>query len=1036
MRRRFLLLVLLIVSMTCLNGQSKFDQELINRKNGLSDNYVTSIIQDKTGYLWIGTSSGLNRFDGHEFKVFRSEPLKKNSLTSNFISTLSIDHSNILWIGLLDRALNSYNLTTGEFKHYDSIPGLPVATINSIYVDEDNTLWLGYTKKGFCKFNPRTGEVHTYSLSKYIHKSYSKQDQENYNTVYNFYKDKRGCFWIGTQDGLYKFDPKHNQLDAIRLVPDGRGTYRDDWVNIRSIDESQEVIYMPCSSGLRAYNFLTKQISYPLKFDHSVKENIFMSLLGKSKHEIWLITSENGLGAYNIKTKKIDFSIANPLPTTYCNQIFSTTDHLWISSDRGIIKINLSPKSVEFHPVQVSPSRFSAVTDFYYDKNLNKTFIGTEYGRGLLVHDSVTHKTKQFDCKTNDQPWNIIGKIVNLDSSYLLVLSRDYIQLFDKKKERWADNIPNGNTTNNIRAYFSYALKDKSGIWIGSLNDGLRFLSDSTYQLQWYTKDSKGNNSLLSNKIRGITRDPWGRIWFATADSGVFIYDYQKKAFTNLNKLNAGVVLPFNNIETIAISKDSIAWIGSISNGLTTIKLKNKYSFSFAHYNQPSYQGPAIQIHVDQNNRVWGLGVQSAFVINSQRNALKYIDLFNMNPASIIETAENGIIISAPNGYFTVNEKSLFKKDPTLEPIVINSLKINGMDVNIPSPGGLNKFSLPYDKNSILIEFSSVDLCDSHLRQYSFKLEGWEDMWNYVTSSQKLANYPHLPGGDYIFKLRTTNEDGLNGVEKSLLKIHIETPFWKTTWFKTSGVFTFFLVVYFFLRYRLNHLLKEQSLKRELSEIQLVALRTQMNPHFIFNSLNAIQGLIIRSDVAKATQFTARFSKLIRKVLENSEQQLIPLSEEIETLELYLSTEAIRFEGKFKYHIHSDEGIKKIEIPSMVIQPIVENVIWEGLKQKTGIGEVTIEFMSINTNKLKCSITDNGREKNQHFLNQLSLPEKSIALKLTASRLSLLSNHSSINSEEIFEQGEKTGNRVVVIFDLKPFLIRSKEKKYLRKKMV
>ncbi|GHN02947.1 hypothetical protein WSM22_44360 [Cytophagales bacterium WSM2-2] len=1032
------LITLLTISLTRLTGQSKLTYELLTQRNGLSDNFVTSIVQDKVGYFWIGTVSGLNRFDGHEFKIFRGDPSKKNSLQGNCISSLVLDHDNLLWIGLIGEGLNSYNSSTGQFKNYDSIPDLPKSTIHTIYVGKRNEIWIGYTG-GFCRFNPRSGIAESFSLAPYINKGYSQQDKANYNSVFGFYEDKRGLIWISSLDGLYQFNQDTKQLRPERLVADGPGVFRDDWTQPWAIDEDRDNIYFPSSLGIRRFNMISKKSSVPYRWKKPIDDTKTSSIamVSKSKNEFWIKT-ESELSIYNTKDDKIEFSDATKFLANYSRVMLLTPDHLWIASNIGLQKVNLTPKLLSFHPLKNQISQLSnrpipesdssnvIISDFFYDTALRKTYIATEYGAGLLVYDSTTKILKNFLCKKNTSLSTVISKIFNLDTTYLLVLSRDYIQLFNKKTEEWSTSISSGNTTNNMRAYFSDVLKTQDGIWIGSLNDGARLFSPESQKLQWFVHDSSNPNSFPSNKIRGMIEDPWKRVWFVTVDKGVIIYDPQKKEFTNLNDLNTGVAINFKNLETIAISKDSIVWIGSFGIGLTPIKLKGKFSFSFASQIQPAFQGAIDQLIVDNDNKLWAKGIQGVFIVNGSRNALKYIDKseYGKEFDYLIQTQDGKILIGSRYGFYTIDEKSLFKNSGATESIIINSLRINGSEVHVQNPEGPNTINLPYSRNSILVEFSSIDFCDTPLQQYAYQLEGLEDTWNYASASQKIANYPHLPGGNYTFKIKTVNEDGTSGKEKEMIKIHIATPFWKLLWFRAVVAIVFAIALYYLIRLRLDHLLREQSLKKELSDIQLVALRTQMNPHFIFNSLNSIQGLIIRSDVSKATQFTARFSKLIRKVLENSERQLIPLSEEIETLELYLSTEAIRFEGKFRYSISADQSLSKIEIPSMVIQPIIENVIWEGLKQKWEIGEVDIEFILIDINKISCVITDNGREQSEVSLKTLSLSERSVNLKLTASRLSLLSSNSYINTEEIYEGSEKVGNKVIVVFDLKPFVVK------------
>ena len=190
--------------------------------------------------------------------------------------------------------------------------------------------------------------------------------------------------------------------------------------------------------------------------------------------------------------------------------------------------------------------------------------------------------------------------------------------------------------------------------------------------------------------------------------------------------------------------------------------------------------------------------------------------------------------------------------------------------------------------------------------------------------------------------------------------------------------------------------------QRKMAEVEMQALRAQMNPHFIFNCLNSINRYIVKSDQATASLYLTRFAKLIRLILDNSNTKNVMLSNELEALRLYIEMEALRFEKKFTYQVIVDNNVNadSVEVPPLIIQPYVENAIWHGLLHKENCGQLTIRVRMINESMLECIIEDNGvgREKAKIMKSKSATTRKSLGMQLTESRISLLNKHAALNA--------------------------------------
>lgn len=280
-------------------------------------------------------------------------------------------------------------------------------------------------------------------------------------------------------------------------------------------------------------------------------------------------------------------------------------------------------------------------------------------------------------------------------------------------------------------------------------------------------------------------------------------------------------------------------------------------------------------------------------------------------------------------------------------------------------------------------------------------LEGIDNDWIY--SANASVYYTSLPPGNYTFKVFAMNDAGTWSKMPATVSISIQPPFYASVWF----LFTLFLaiVVLGILMVLLvqkqnrkkNKLLEEQKQKALLSELQ--ALRSQMNPHFIFNTLNSIQNFITQNESQDAALYLSKFAKLMRATLANTKRQRIQLKDEIETLKLYLELEQLRLNNKFDYEIMVDENIdtQYEQIPSMLVQPYVENAIWHGISNKEGKGTIRIHFLLEENNLLKCTIEDNGiGRENALKLKRTNTP--SFGMSITKERVELLN---SINGNQL-----------------------------------
>lgn len=365
------------------------------------------------------------------------------------------------------------------------------------------------------------------------------------------------------------------------------------------------------------------------------------------------------------------------------------------------------------------------------------------------------------------------------------------------------------------------------------------------------------------------------------------------------------------------------------------------------------------------------------------------------------------------------------RADTSSFPFAINSLSISGKSVALKKWSRKDPLSLNPDDNNVNIHFAKTNVQNSIFRKYLYKLEGWDKEWNEIAVNEDgFIIYSNLGGGDYTLKFKVSNKEKTEEEIKELLFIHVQFPYWRT-W----GFYTFYLLilssyVFISLSFKMEASIREKEDKfgyeRQLATTELLALRAQMNPHFIFNSLSTINKFILKIETAKASELVAHFSRLVRRILENSADKMVPLDREIELLNLYLIIESARFGKHFEHSIEVEEGVsvEMLKIPAMIIQPYIENAIWHGILHCDVEGRVLIRFFN-KGGVLACAIEDNGvgyRASKKIKLEDNTL-SKSYGMQITARRLALLSKKSTITILNLNDlDTELSGTRVEIVF--------------------
>ncbi len=457
---------------------------------------------------------------------------------------------------------------------------------------------------------------------------------------------------------------------------------------------------------------------------------------------------------------------------------------------------------------------------------------------------------------------------------------------------------------NKARTYS--LLNDENNLWIGNINGLYKFTLDSISYLGV-------QNELLRNRINDIEKLN-SILLLATNGAGILFYDKLNGEVFQLETNNSD--LPSNSIQDIYIESDSIIW-GATNSGAFRLKIKNlkekKFKFNIlSSYNGlPSKEVNDIELFLDK-------------VFFATNNGLAFID------------------------------KDEIRKNRTPPKIHIRKLLINNRIVDF---NFFNQFDA--DKNTIAIEYIGLSYRKAGDLNYKFRMNGLDTTW--VHTKQRIQRFTTLEPGKYSFEVFAQNEDGVWSSEPAVYSFQINKPFYQQWWFLVLAFMLFFASFWIIYKRRINALRKKNLLLQSINSYKQRILSQQMNPHFIFNTLNSIQYYLLDEDINASLHYLSQFAKLMRQILDNSQRDKITIEEELDALRLYLELESLRFEENFEYKITVDKKINTFEwkILPLLLQPYVENAIKHGLLHKKGKGLISIK-LNMADKKIQCIIEDNG----------------------------------------------------------------------------
>ena len=904
---------------------------------------------------------------------------------------------------------------TYQYYKYGVEEGLPSSEVYEVLQDRKGYIWF-CTDAGVSRFNG------------YEFENFHTNDGLTDGNVFHLYEDFKGRIWFLPYNGQlcyydngeiypYIFNDKikevipENWIRSISVDSNETVHFTGTRYNYGSIDKYGKLDYQQygnSDTGMVSYYQNGEDLFvYGLKPNEESAFDVFIE--NNNKYLIFYKNSEvakNVICQHRLSEEEFLFVIGDKLCFKFKNGLktlrFKTSilsvyvdskKQVWLSFINSGIKIY---KNIEAVFAGEKP-----IIHLFNDKNiagiygddLNGIWLAAQNG-GAYYIPNINVEVYKLD--NNELTNRVSGIYKSTDNDvYAGTFNSQIYRIFENELPRLVFK----NVLVNNASVFNFSIDVNSkGELYPNLRKEIKTKDGATWiegRLCFYKIENNeisfSSDSILGNAaITEVYEDLDGRIW-AAGNNQLYIYEqdslslvatqsrFFKKRITEINQLSNGIMLGATAGNGLLIWKGKGDEVVNLTkkNGLPSNIVRNVY--------------------VDKDDEIWlstPKGI-SRIAINSKGDYTVFnITIKHGLPSNEINniTSVNDIMWIATNKGLARFDKNDVKKNVVAPLVDFEKIVINEETVPIQS-----SYDLTYDQNFIEFSFVGLSYRENGSVRYRYWLQGIDKNW--VETKTRFIRYPLLSEGNYTFQIQAANEDDVWSDTKSI-SIKINPPYWKTIWFIALCLIALIALLVFIIRQREIGQRKEMVVKKRLEheklqtiKAELKALRSQMNPHFIFNTLSAIQTAVNNSDKANASKYIGDFAKLIRKVLENSKHSFISLREELEMLSLYIELEHLRFGKKFTFEIIVDENldIDYHEIPTMVIQPYVENAILHGLapnKNKVGLLNLTI---ILNNNTVFCVVEDNGigRDEAMEIKKRKGFVQNSMGTEITEDRIKL-----------------------------------------------
>ncbi|WP_340200088.1 two-component regulator propeller domain-containing protein [Ascidiimonas sp. W6] len=826
MNKEVLLICLLLATIFNLQAQSFYtDYRKLSTENGLSHNYVTSLIQSRDGIIWVGTINGLNKFDGYNFTVYKSNPKDSTSISNNSITALGQESNGLIWISTDGGGISRFDPNTDKFKQYVQKPNDSSKITHNhyytLFVDSKDRVWAG-NWDGLDLYNPELDIFERILSSEEFDYAYG---------IYSIVEDKKNRLWLGTDsNGLQRYNPETKKVEAVfKYDYKNSSSISADFVNYIFIDSKENIWILHGNDTASKIDRVNPNNGLVDTFDFSSQgyKDLCTGLFEDKNNNIWVLFETSGIKQLNTSTGLLE-SLDKKLPIIQerITEVFKDRDgSLWLGTEEGITYFSSKLKSFEFWPnMPVYPSDTKKPVDGILEsKNGDIWFVNESYGIRKLnpktnkietfpkLHEFLEKKGSKIE--VSDVMEDSLGNI-------WFTYSYGFIKINPLNSE-----FKNYNYLKSVNEYeyfkttqYNRIIQSKNGkIWVGTYDGWLLEFNPITELFENAYLYGLEDDSLNIAKLPGyylteLYQDDSDNIYVGFLDEGLYQLHNETKEFSKIIYQDTANIDTNAKYVTYAYRSKNILWIGT-GNGLFNKNLKTG-EFSSFNIQEGLADNFISAITEDNVGNLWVSTSKGISKLDPKTNKFTNYDSkeglqqADFRIGSCFKNSEKGLLYFGGDKGFNVFDPNNIKDNNIVPSIVITNFKnqnSEGNFINIPGINFKNKIKLPYDERDFTVEVAALDFTNPDKNQYAYWLEGYNKNWIKIGDNREVT-FNNLSPGTYTLRLKGSNNDGIWNKAGKSIDITIIPPWWRTWWAYSLYLFLFLFLLYGIYSYRINQL--------------------------------------------------------------------------------------------------------------------------------------------------------------------------------------------------------------------------------------
>jgi ligand-binding sensor domain-containing protein/signal transduction histidine kinase len=870
-------------------------------EDGLSQSTVRAILQDNQGYLWFGTEDGLNRFDGENFIIFKSNPTDPTSMSDSHITALAIDPAGGIWIGTRLGGLSHYDPATGRFKNYQheasDSTSLDSPTVNCLLVDQDGRLLVG-TPYGLNVFLPESGTF------EHIRQSRVKPFSSAMNNILAIYRASNGVLWLGTSYGLVSFSFTGNWFDNYGE----QSIYAQTalaWETHNISEDFQGGLWLAGNLGITRFDSSTGKLvtfSHDPRDPTSLSDQYAYDLLVDLNGSVWIGT-KNGLNRFDPNTNTFSRYSRNPQnPYSLTSEMILTLYEdregiLWLGTfgggvnklDRNKAKFDLYQNNPD-DPTSLSPFPIFGLTE-----SMDGSIWLATYGGGLDRLDRKTGRVIHYrndPNQANSLVYDYLWSVTEDRYGDLWIGSEGGLDRLNPQTGAFTHFVPDVNNPKALGGpVIGQIREDHNGdLWIGT-SGGLSRYYHSTGLFTTYAPDTTDPDSFSSLQPTAIYETQEGDLFIGTYNRGLELFLPNEGLFRHFrHDVRDPKSLAGDSICAIHQDLQGRLWIATCSTGLDKMDVA---SGTFTHYTKedglPS--NAVVGIVEEDDGKLWISTNDGVSCFDPAQETFRNYDISDglqsdeFGRFSFGRTRDGAIVLGGIDG-LNIFQPEQVRDNVYIPPVVLTGISQGGESI-LPkgTVNGRVNYTLSWPNNYFDFEYIALSYSNPQENQYAFKLEPFDRHWIQM-DNRRFGRYTNLPGGNYVLRIKGSNNDQVWNETGLSISITVIPPFWNNIWFQLAGILVVIGVVFSGYRWRLRNV---QSYNRELERqvrertVEIERLFEQTKELAVIEERNRLARDLHDSVKQKAFAAMAQLATA-QSILEKKPSEARPHLEEAETL--------------------------------------------------------------------------------------------------------------------------------------------------------